>query len=99
MTERDCHPVSSRNEPIRDLAHKIRPSALSKDKDAGSGSGMTGRDCHPVHPSCHPVVHLYGISPFGAPVPSSRSDPIRDLALTLSKDGDAGSGSGMTERE
>ena len=56
MTERDCHPVSSRNEPIRDLAQNIRLSALSKDKDAGSGSGMTERE-----QDCHPVVILYGI--------------------------------------
>ena len=44
----DVRELSSRSDLIRDLAQKIRPSALSKDKDAGSGSGMTERDCHPV---------------------------------------------------
>ncbi|HPD39568.1 MAG TPA: hypothetical protein PK411_14570, partial [Mesotoga infera] len=45
--------LSSRNALIRDLVLV----ALSKDGDAGSGSGMTGR-------GCHPVMNLYGISFF-----------------------------------
>jgi len=34
----------------------------------------------------HPVMLLYGISLFSAPILSSRSAPIRDLALALSKE-------------
>jgi len=50
MTGRE---LSSRSAPIRDLVLLT----LSKDRDAGSVSGMTGRECHPV-------MLLYGISLF-----------------------------------
>jgi len=36
--------LSSRNGSIRDLALTL--FLRKKDRDAGSGSGMTGRDCH-----------------------------------------------------
>jgi len=46
--------LSSRSALIRDLV-------LSKNGDAGSESGMTGR-----RKDCHPVVLLYGISLFSS---------------------------------
>jgi hypothetical protein len=54
-----CHPVEPALKcSYSGLLNGISLSLfLSKDPDAGSGSGMTGRDCHPV-------VILYGISFF-----------------------------------
>ena len=40
--KKDRHPASSRNDPIRDLV-LLSLLTLSKDRDAGSVSGMTGR--------------------------------------------------------
>ena len=52
-----------------------------KDRDAGSGSGMTGRGCHSVNAPAEPALKwAYSGSSRSAPILSSRT-PIRDHLL------------------